>query len=77
MSQTYLESFKGLSPGGLISNINIHQKSNNVEISSISVFQNDDSKHKFQAIVLFEKKILLSPNGGVPKIVKTPPIKME
>lgn len=55
MSQTYVESFSGLSLSGLVLNINNFKRKHGVEILSCSTFLNEKDTHKFQAIVLFEK----------------------
>ncbi|MCF3128457.1 hypothetical protein LRQ09_13905 [Acinetobacter soli] len=62
MSQrTFLENFSVTSEGVLVEAVNKHARRLQLEILSLSVIHNPNSKYPIKAVVLFEKKIVLNP----------------
>lgn len=75
--RTFVEDFACTNKVTLCEAINKTAVRLQSEILSISMIYCEKSKHPYQAVVVFEKDIVITANRGVPPIVKPPGIIME
>lgn len=75
--RTFVEDFACTNKATLCEAINKTAARLESEILSISLIYLEKSKWPYQAVVVFEKDIVITANCGVPLIVKPPTSKME